>query len=60
MNVETGMKKVTTGAVVALALAFMVMLPAGGTTRAQFSEFQLPPGQDSGGSLKFSPGSITG
>jgi len=56
VNVETGMKKVTTGAVVTLALAFMIMLPAGGTARAQFSEFQLPPGQDSGGSLKFSPG----
>jgi len=56
VNVETGMKKLTTGAVVTLALAFMIMLPAGGTARAQFSEFQLPPGQASGGSLKFSPG----
>ncbi|MFC1530276.1 hypothetical protein ACFL6R_06135 [Gemmatimonadota bacterium] len=33
MNVETGMKKVATGAVVTLALAFMIMLPAGGPGR---------------------------
>jgi len=50
------MKKATAGGVTALVLAFMIMMPSGGSARAQFSEFQLPPGQTNGGSMKFSPG----
>jgi len=42
-----------------LALALLVTLVSAGPARAQFTEFQLPPGQTSGGSLQFGPGFTT-
>ncbi len=39
-----------------LLLALTITIAGPGSARAQFSEFQLPPDQQSGGSLQFGPG----
>lgn len=56
MDIERGFRTRLAGIVTAAALTALIAVPAGGTARAQFSEFQLPPGQESGGSVRFSPG----
>jgi len=56
VNIESTCTRAVVCAGAALALTLMIVMLGSGTARAQFNEFQLPPGQENGGSLKFGPG----
>lgn len=56
MFVITGRKECASRHVAILALSLLIVTIGAVPAVAQFSEFQLPPGQTSGGSMRFGPG----